>query len=159
MLTVLVSSLPKLPFHLLFTMDFLSQLSSKVIALLPMVSAVMQLFCWWWYRFVRAIALANNKMISCVALGAKWRIEVMREGQCGWEQVHGLTANVRTKSSWQIAKWPHSFHQALLPFTRSKRKMLPWEGRRTSLPKITWKEDNGIMFFHNLSVVCGSLLL
>lgn len=95
MLTVLDSSLPKLPFYLLFTMDFLSQLSSKVIALPPMVSAVMQLFCWWWYWFVRAIALADNKMISRVAVGAKWRIEVMRRdsvagSRCtGWQPMSG----------------------------------------------------------------------
>lgn len=40
--TVLVSSLPKLPFYLLFTMDFLSQLSSEVITLSLIMSAEMQ---------------------------------------------------------------------------------------------------------------------
>lgn len=39
--TVLVSSLPILPFYLLFIMDFLSQSSSKVIMLPLIVSVVM----------------------------------------------------------------------------------------------------------------------
>jgi len=52
------------------------------------------------------------------------------EGQRGCEQVHGLTASVRTKSSWQTAKLPHSFHQALLPVSRSQRKTLLEEGRK-----------------------------
>lgn len=65
--TVLVSPLPKLPFSLLFTMDFLSQLSSKVIVL-PRIMSAGDDAC------LSAVALAGNETASRVVVGAKWQI-------------------------------------------------------------------------------------
>lgn len=54
-------------------------------------------FSWWVY-------------LTCSSLGEMIDIG-NKEGRCVWEQVHGLTASARTKSSWQTAKWPRSFHR------------------------------------------------
>lgn len=144
--TVLVSSLPILPFYLLFIMDFLSQSSSKVV-MLPLIVSVVMHFAGDSAGLSVLLPQLTRRLLHVWQLGPNDRFLVMRKdsvagSRCmGWQPMSGQNHPGRLLNDHIAFTRLHCLSLGV----RGKRFQRK-EGGRT-LPKVLWNKFSGISFF------------